>query len=186
VYYDQAGKAQFVADAGNTTTFTDTGLTNGVEYFYKVTAYDATCESGFSDILSVIPTNAGQATDPAGAATIETGIITGKGKTKEFIQLDAFAQGDGVVIRVTVLDGVTGSPIADAVVDLLITGPESLTLVTGPSNAAGVAEVTWQTSAPRKNNPGTIPGTYTVEVKGITATGYHWDGISTSTTFTIQ
>jgi len=37
VYYDQAGKAQFIADAGNNTTHIDTGLTNGVEYCYKVT-----------------------------------------------------------------------------------------------------------------------------------------------------
>ena len=186
VYYDQAGKAQLVAVAGNTTTFTDTGLTNGVEYFYKVTSYDGTCESGFSNILSAIPTNAGQATDPAGVDTIEIGIITGKGKTKTYTPQTTFVQGDGVVIRVTVIDGVTGSPIADAVVDLLITGPESLTLITGPSDAAGVAEATWQTSAPRKNNPGTATGDYTVEVKGITATGYHWDGITTSTTFKIQ
>ena len=84
------------------------------------------------------------------------------------------------------LDGVTGLPVADATVDLLITGPESLTLVTGPSDASGMAEATWNTQAAKKNNPGTTLGTYTVEVKGITAAGYHWDGVTTSTTFTIQ
>jgi len=186
VYYDQAGKAQFVANAGNNTTYLDTGLTNGVEYFYKVTAYDATCESGFSNILSAIPTNPGQATDPAGVSTMETGVYTGKGNAKTYTAQTLFNAGDGVVIRAYVVDGVTGLPVADATVDLLITGPESLTLVTGLSNAAGVAEVTWQTQAPRKNNPGTTLGSYTVEVKGITATGYHWDGVTTSTTFTIQ
>jgi len=186
VYYDQAGKVQWVADAGNMITFTDTGLTNGVEYFYMVTAYNATCESGFSEMVSAIPTNAGQATDPAGAAKIETGVISGKGKTKTYTPQTSFVQGDGVVIQVTVIDGVTGLPVADAIVDLLITGPESLTLVTGPSDASGMAEVTWQTSAARKNNSGTAPGTYTVEVKGITATGYHWDGVSIRASFTIQ
>jgi hypothetical protein len=186
VYYDQAGKAQFVADAGNNITYLDTGLTNGVEYCYKVSAYDATCESGFSNILCAIPTTQGQATDPAGVSAMETGIYAGKGKTKTYTPQMTFNPGDGVVIRAYVVDGVTGLPLPDATVDLLITGPESLTLVTGVSDATGLAEAIWNTQAPRKNNPGTTPGTYTVQVKGITATGYHWDGVTTSTTFTIQ
>jgi hypothetical protein len=186
VYYDQAGKAQLVADAGDTTTYLDTGLTNGVEYCYKVTAYDATCESGFSNILCAIPENQGQTTDPAGVSTMDTGIYTGKGKDKVYTPETAFAAGDGVVIRAYVVDGVTGLPVADATADLLIAGPESLTLVTGVSDAAGMAEATWQTQAPRKNNPGTATGDYTVTVKGITAAGYHWDGVTTDITFSIQ
>jgi hypothetical protein len=189
VYYDQNGKAQLIVDINDPagTTFTDTGLTNEVEYFYKVTSYyDATCESSFSNILSAIPQAQGQTTDPAGVSTMETGILTGKGKDKTYTAQTTFTAGDGVVIRVTVLDGVTGLPVADATVDLLITGPESLTLVTGPSDASGMAEATWNTQAAKKNNPGTTLGTYTVEVKGITAAGYHWDGVTTSTTFTIQ
>jgi hypothetical protein len=186
VYYDQAGKAQLVADAGNTTTYLDTGLTNGVEYCYKVSAYDATCESGFSNILCAIPQTQGQTTDPAGVSTLETGIYTGKGKTKTYTPQTTFFQGDGVVIRASVVDGVTGLPLADATVDLLITGPESVLLVTAPSNPAGIAEATWQTQAPRKNNPGTTPGDYAVEVKGVTAAGYHWDAVTTSANFTIQ
>ncbi|UCD98520.1 MAG: fibronectin type III domain-containing protein, partial [Chloroflexota bacterium] len=186
VYYDQAGKAQFVANAGNNTTYLDTGLSNGVEYCYKVTAYDGTCETGFSTILCAIPTSQGQATDPAGASTMETGIYTGKGKTKTYAPLSAFLVGDGVVIRVYVVDGVTGLPLADATVDLLITGPESLTLLTGPSDANGMAEATWQTKAPGKRNPGTAPGIYSVEVKGITAAGYHWDGTPINVSFILE
>ncbi len=185
VYYDQAGKAQLVADVGNTITYTDTGLTNGVEYIYKVTSYDAVCESGFSNTLSAIPNNNGQATDPASVSQVETGINTGKGKNKTFNLQTTFNAGDGVVIRVKVVDS-AGQPIPDATVDLLITGPESLTLVTGLSDAAGIAEANWHTTAPKKNNPGTTSGSYTVEVKGITATGYHWDGVGTLATFTIQ
>jgi hypothetical protein len=117
---------------------------------------------------------------------LETGIITGKGKDKTYTPQTTFSAGDSIIIRAYVVDGITGLPIADATVDLLITGPESLTLTTGPSDANGMAEATWQTQAPRKNNPGTTPGTYTVETKGVTATGYHWDGVTTSTTFTIQ
>ncbi|UCG24835.1 MAG: hypothetical protein JSW55_02215 [Chloroflexota bacterium] len=186
VYYDQAGKAQFVADAGNSLTHLDTGLTNGIEYCYKVTAYDGTCESGFSNILCAIPQSQGQTTDPAGVSTMETGILTGKGKDKTYTPQTTFNAGDGIIIRAYVVDGITGLPLADATVDLLITGPESLTLTTGPSDASGMAEAAWQTKAPGRKNPGTTPGTYTVETKGVTAAGYHWDGVTTSTTFTIQ
>jgi|GEM_PF-2145493 len=165
----------------------DLDLTDGQTYCYKVTAYDATCESGFSNILCAIPTNQGQATDPAGVSTMETGICTGKGKTRTCtFPSNVGNAGDDVVIRATVLDGVTGLPVADATVDLLITGPESLTLVTGPSDATGMAEATWQTKAPGRKNPGTTPGSYTVQIANVTATGYHWDGVQTSTTFTIQ
>jgi hypothetical protein len=186
VYYDQAGKAQLVADAGSTTTYTDTGLTNDVEYCYKVTAYDATCESAYSNIMCALPQAPGQTTDPAGVSTVETGVITGKGKDKTFELRTLFTAGDGVVMRAYVVDGTTGLPLPDATVDLLITGPESLTLITGVSDATGMSEATWNTQAPRKNNPGTTPGTYTVTVKGVTAAGYHWDGVTTDVTFTIQ
>jgi hypothetical protein len=189
VYYDQNGKAQLIIDIQDptVTTFTDTGLTNGVEYSYKVTSYyDATCESGFSNILNAIPTNQGQATDPAGVSALETGIYTGKGNTKTYTPQTAFNPGDGVVIRAYVVDSVTGLPLAGATVDLLITGPESATLTTGSSDAAGLAEATWNTQGPKGKNPGTTPGTYTVTTKGVTANGYHWDGVMTSTTFTIQ
>ena len=119
-------------------------------------------------------------------SAVETGVYTGKGKTRTYTVQTTFTAGDGVAIRAYVVDGGTGLAVADATVDLLVTGPESVTLVAGPSDANGMAEVTWQTKAPGKRSPGTIPGTYTVTVKGITAAGYHWDGVLTSATFTIQ
>ena len=51
---------------------------------------------------------------------------------------------------------------------------------------AGTAEAVWNTRAPKGNKPGTTPGDYTVQVKGITAWGYTWDGVTTNTTFEIQ
>jgi hypothetical protein len=64
LYYDQAGKAQPVTtlncsgDTPGCLSYTDTGLTNGQQYCYKVTSVakpsddsDITCESGFSNIL---------------------------------------------------------------------------------------------------------------------------------------
>jgi hypothetical protein len=69
LYYEQSGKAQLVADkdcaAGVCDTHTDTGLTNGQEYCYKVTAYTpdpGSCESSFSDTLCATATQPGQAT----------------------------------------------------------------------------------------------------------------------------
>jgi hypothetical protein len=187
VYYDQAGKAQLVADAGNTTTHLDSGLTNGVEYCYKVTAYDATCESGYSNILCAIPENQGQTTDPVGVSTMETGIYTGKGKNQTFTLQAIFNAGDAVVIRGRVLDGVTGLPISNATVEITIGGPETVTLNSNPSDADGWAEATWGTQSPnRKGQGGTAPGSYTATVTNVTASGYHWDSVTTSATFTMQ
>jgi len=186
VFYDQAGKAQLIADVGPDTTFTDTGLTDGVEYCYKVTAYGATCESAYSNILCAIPSNQGQQTDPAGADSVETGIYSGKGKNQTYSPQTSFTAGDDVTVRVWVVDGASGLPLADATVDMLITGPETTTVITGPSDANGLAEASWKTRAAGKRNPGTAPGAYTLQASYVTANGYHWDGVQTSTSFILQ
>jgi len=186
VYYDQAGKSQLIADVGSDTTYTDPGLTDGVEYCYKVTAYGPTCESPFSNILCATPSNQGQQTEPAGATALETGLYSGKGNNQTFNPQTAFNAGDNVTIRVLVVDQTTNLPLAGATVDLLISGPEGTTLSTGSSDANGLAEATWGTKAPNKRNPGTSPGSYTVQTAGVSANGYHWDGVQTGTTFTLQ
>jgi hypothetical protein len=192
VYYDQAGKSQLIEDVGLTTTFTDTGLMNGTEYCYKVTSYDATCESGFSNILCAIPNAPGQA--DAGVSEMETGkwVTTGKGKkqTTDFVIVappDVFNAGDAVVIRAYVVDSATGLPLGNATVDISITGPETRNLTTGPSDTNGRAEATWNTQKPnKKGQGGTTLGEYTATTINVTATGYAWDGSATSTTFNIQ
>jgi hypothetical protein len=200
VYYDQAGKAQFVGDAG-VTNYTDTGLTNGQEYCYKVTSlYDCDesgefdLESDFSNIICVTPTNPGQETDPVGVTEMLTGkwVTTGKGRDKatvfEIIELPAsFNQGEAIVIRAKVTDGVTEQPISNATVDILVSGPDTTSLTSGPSDAGGLAEATWNTQAPnKKGHGGTTPGSYTATTVDITATGYHWDNAKTSVGFDIQ
>jgi hypothetical protein len=186
VYYDQAGKAQLVADAGNSTTYLDTGLTNGVEYCYMVSAYDATCESGYSNILCAIPTNQGQAGPAVGVSTMETGIYTGKGKNQTFTLQTIFNAGDTVVVRALVQDQ-NSNPVSNATVEIVIGGPETVTLNSNPSDASGLAEVHWNTQSPnRKGQGGTTPGEYTATTTNVTASGYNWDGVTTSTTFTIQ
>jgi hypothetical protein len=190
VYYDQAGKSQLIADVGLTTTYTDTGLLNGTEYCYKVTSYyDSTCESTFSNILCAIPNAGGQL--EIGVNTIQTGkwVTTGKGKnqTTTFTITASFNAGDAVVIQAEVIDIATSLPVANATVDIDITGPESMSLTIGPSDSNGIVETTWQTSAPNKKGVGgTTPGTYTVTTTNVTASGYNWDGVMTSSDFTIQ
>jgi hypothetical protein len=186
LYYDQAGKAQLVTSLGLVTAYTDTGLTDGQEYCYKVTSLYADCESGFSNILCATPQPASQ----AGVESMLTGRYetTGQGKNKVtiFVETDLFAQGDGVVIRATVVDS-GGAPIEGAVIDVRITGPETADLVSGPSDASGIAEAVWNTSAPnKKGQGGTTPGAYTATTAGVTLNGYVWDGVPTSVNFTIQ
>jgi hypothetical protein len=185
VYYDQAGKAQLVAEVGNQTSHIDSGLTNGVEYCYKVTSVTDTCESGFSNILCAVPTNQGQTTLQAGVTELVTGLWTGKGNNQTFTLETLFNAGDSVTFQAKVVDQ-DGIPLEGATVDILITGPESTLVTSGPSDANGIAEASWNTKAPRKNSAGTLPGTYTASTKGVTANGYSWDTVETSATFSIQ
>jgi hypothetical protein len=134
LYYDQAGKAQLVTEFscpnGSTTacdSFTDTGLTNGQEYCYKVTSYGSACESEFSNILCAIPTQPGQAVNIGVIAPLQTGswVTEGKGKnaTTEFVIGSSFSQGDSVVIQASVHDQ-DGLAVAGATITFSVTGPE--------------------------------------------------------------
>ena len=172
VYYDQATKAQLVANAGNTTSYVDTGLTNGQQYCYKVTAYDGTCESDFSNILCAIPKG-----DQLASVGVGSLITLPPGST-------TFRAGDPIPFQASVV-WVGGTPVtfAGSFVSLAITGPTSLTLTTGQIQADGTAEATWPTQKGRNKTPS---GDYRVEVIGVTLDQYVWDGVQTSTTFTIR
>jgi hypothetical protein len=186
VYYDQSGKAQLVSSVGfDTTIFTDTSVINGSEYCFKVTSLYADCESSFSNIICAIPNNPGQAR--VGVNQVETGLYTGKGKNQTFTLTSLFDAGDTVVVRAYVIDAGTGLPVANATVDITISGPENINLSSGPSDNAGMVEVSWSTSAPnRKGQGGTTPGNYTASVTNVVASGYIWDGVTTSAAFQIQ
>ncbi|NVK42396.1 MAG: hypothetical protein HWE39_14235 [Oceanospirillaceae bacterium] len=193
LYYDQAGKAQLVADLQcsqqNCTSYIDTGLTNGQKYCYKVTASGTSCESGFSNILCATPTQPGQNLVASVTNPLVTGkwVEEGKGKnaTTSFVLTSDFAQGDGIVIQASIADQ-DGFPVAGATVAIRIDGPETAQLTTGPSDASGVAEVTWNTQAPsRKGQGGTAAGTYTATTTDVTSNDYSWDQTPASTTFSI-
>jgi hypothetical protein len=187
VYYDQAGKAQPIADVGLTILYLDTGLTNGQEYCYKVSSLYADCESGFSEVVCATPQNQGQTTDPAGVDTLETGLYTGQGKNQVWQASTVFLAGDTVTIRARVIDQITQLPIANATVEITIGGPETVTINSNPSGSDGWAEATWQTQKRNKGGQGgTLPGSYTATTTNVTASGYHWDSVTPATTFTIQ
>ncbi len=188
VYYDQGGKSQLIADVGMATSYTDTGLTNGSQYCYKVTAYTATCESAYSNILCATPNNQGQA---RAGATLSTGLYekSGKGKnaTTVFVPTTTFTVGNTVTVRAVVLNAANGLPVPNATVNIAISGPAAANLVTGQSNTSGVAEATWQTQAPNKKGQGGTPtGSYTATVTNVTAAGYSWNGAGNPVNFTLQ
>jgi hypothetical protein len=55
IYYDKDGKSQPVTSVWPRTTYTNTALTNGQQYCYKVTSLYAECESGFSNVKCAVP-----------------------------------------------------------------------------------------------------------------------------------
>jgi hypothetical protein len=162
-------------------------LANG----YHTIEVQASSNSGTrSDVITTEVVGTVQ-TPKVKASSIETGgyVTTGSRKSKEtkWVQASAFNQGDKVVFRVTVKDN-SGAPVSGATVKLSITGPSSTEVTSAASDAAGIAEASWQTSAPNKRNiGGTETGTYTVTVTNITASGFEWDGATTTyKTFTIN
>jgi len=183
--YDTADAADPLA-----TGYTDPGLTNGQEYCYQVTSYNIdpvsgiVCESDFSILQCATPTSSATAT--VGISMLETGTGTGL----SFVPAGVFNVGDNVVIRAYVVDG-SGVPVAEAFVDIRITGPDPDTvtvaqLTSTPSDVDGIAEASWQTAGPRRRQPRTAPGIYTATVINVTAAGYAWDGVATAIVFEIK
>ena len=115
-----------------------------------------------------------------------TGVYEGKGQNKTFTSQTAFTAGNTVVDRAQVLDA-NGQPVSNATMEVTIGGPESVTLNSGPSRADCWAEVTWQTQNPNKKGQGGTPaGTFSAATTNATVSGYNWDSVTTSITFTIQ
>jgi hypothetical protein len=168
-----------LADDGSFVYTPAPGFTGDDHFTYQ--ANDGQALSNLATVLiSVTPTGGGAT---AGVSSLETGLVSGKGQNQTFTPSSLFSPGDTVTIRMTVLDG-DGNPVPDATVTVGISGPESTTVTSNPSDADGLAEASWKTSNKGKNP--TPTGTYSVSVTGVTATGYTWDQVQTSTTITLQ
>jgi hypothetical protein len=191
LYYDQSGKAQEIATvacASASCSYTDTGLTNGQQYCYKVTAESAVCESLFSDIACATPQPPGQQSLAGVGEMVSGWYRMGKGRnaTLEWRLTDQFFQGDDIVIRARVTDQ-QGTPLSNAKIDFAIRGPENVDLVSGNSDADGYAEATWSTAKANKRGVGgTAVGAYTATVSGLSISNHSWDGVGTQITFDIN
>ena len=193
VYYDQAGKAQQIVNLVcanvNCTSYTDSDLTNGQSYSYKVTASNSECESGFSNIMSATPQPPGQQAT-VGVLSMQSGkwVTEGKGKnaTQTFIFTTDFAAGDEIVFRMQVTDQ-GGTPLPGATVNLAISGPENTSISSGASDANGNTKALWATQKPNKKGiGGTASGSYTATVSGLNAPSHDWDGIANEVSFTVS
>jgi hypothetical protein len=132
--------------------------------------------------LSVLPVGGGNTVT---AESVVTGRIVGKGNSKTFEPQSTFVQGDEVVLRILVQDG-GGSPVDGATVTLEIGGPETVALTSSSSGQDGIAEASWNTSAPKRNGQGgTATGDYVATTTSISADGLSWDGVPTSATFAV-
>ena len=191
LYYDQSGKAQWVttlACAGECLSYSDTGLTNGQAYCYKVTASNTECESAFSNILCATPQSPGQ-TQYASVAILETGhwVTEGKGRNRYPVYLASteFPAGDEIIFKIRVTDE-SGTGISGTQASIAIYGPESVNLESLVTDSQGEAEATWATLRPNKKGiGGTAIGTYTAEITGIKSSTHQWNGIPGEWSFDI-
>jgi hypothetical protein len=192
LYYDQSGKAQLVASldcaAGECLQFTDSGLTNGQQYCYKVSAFDSECESAFSNIMCATPQARGQVQTAAVTLT-ETGrwITAGKARDKYpvYQATTVFDAGDEIIVKLRVTDS-TGTGVGGAQASIAITGPESLVLLSSVTDSQGNAEARWATVKPNKRGVGgTTSGAYTAAVLGLNSTSHQWDGTPSELDFDI-
>ncbi len=150
----------------------------------------ATTSSGTRGNAITVYVQAQQAL-PIKADSISAGKYVNTGTKRSpvytFVDATSFKQGEKVILQIQVSDG-NSAPAANATVNVSISigSSQVASLVSGPSNSSGIAEATWQTSAPnRKGTGGTAAGTYTATVTKVSKTGYEWNQVSTSTSFAI-
>jgi hypothetical protein len=171
-------------NADGSFTYTPNGGFTGTDSFTYVAQDPSGADSNEATVTINVNAVGGGAT--ASVASIETGILTGKGKSATYTQQSLFTQGNEVIIRITIIDQQI-VPVEGATVTVGITGPEILTVFSGPSGADGIAEAKWKTSSPnRKGEGGTAPGDYTATTELVEAAGYTWDGSLQSAEFEIN
>jgi subtilisin len=113
------------------------------------------------------------------------GVYDGRGRNKTFTEKTSFVTGETIIFRATVQDD-NGLPVSGAVVEFNLTGSQTVTLTSKPSDNDGYAVATWQTQRAKKRLPGTPTGTYYVSIISVNVSGYIWDGQAPSASFTLH
>lgn len=167
------GVLSFNAD-GSFNYVPNAGFTGSDSFTYQ--ASDGT-DVSIAATVSITISPAGGVTE-VGVSNVSTGYyqVTGKGgnKISTFISTTGIPVGESVVIRVSVTDS-NASPVADAIVTSLISGPETVAVISNSSDENGLAEASWQTSAPSKQGSGgTLTGSYTATVSNVSG---NWNGV---------
>jgi hypothetical protein len=156
---------------------------SGSDSFTYVARDSSVADSNEATVTITVNAIGGGAT--VGSHSIETGIITGKGKSATFTLQSVFVQGDEVIFRIQIVDQ-DSAPVEGATVTVAIIGPENLSVVSAPSDANGIAEARWNTSSPnRKGQGGTATGGYTATTGLVEAAGHTWDGVESTASFEI-
>ena len=142
-----------IASGLGSTTWQDTGLTNGVTYYYVVTAV-GTSESAASNQVSATPS---ATSNVMHVGSITYNLTGGRKKTLN--------------ISVTVLNN-ANQPLSGASVTVTVyLNGGAIGSATGTTSSTGTAR--FSVSRPSS-------GTYTTTVNNVTDSGYVWDGVTPS------
>lgn len=177
----------FAGGSPTSASVEDPGQVNYNQEGTFTTSFSATDNAGATCVAAtVLVTVTAASGNQVGVNTITTGYYqtTGKGKDKvtTFVQSNTIPVGEEVIIRSSVTD--SNGAVSGATVSSNITGPVTTAVTSAPSDLTGIAESSWQTSAPnRKGNGGTPTGLYTVTTTNVSG---NWNGVTTSITFTLQ
>jgi subtilisin family serine protease len=141
--------------------------------------------SGRVNAFKAVSEGTPPAAQEVGVDSLVIGKYSGRGKHKTFdTSSTSFIQGDTVVLRAHVTDN-TGGNVAGATVQIVISGPKAASL-SCVSDSQGWAETSWSTSAPNKRGKGgTATGAYQATVIQVTASGYAWDNVETTSNFSL-
>ncbi len=149
-----SGAETFLTQVGNVLTYADSGLTNGVAYYYKVTAVNSVGESSQSNEANATPT-ASVPTLHVSSITTKTQTLGGGNK-----KIDTF---------VTVKDS-NNMPVSGATVSIKVTLPSGSVLASsGTTDASGNVMIV---VGPTKEI-----GSYTSCIDNVVLAGFAFDGI---------
>lgn len=133
---------------GNVLAYTDTPVTNGLTYYYQVTAINSVGESSRSNEASATP---------SAAKTLSVTVATNKA---------SYSRGSYVYITVTVKDATSGSPLQGASVQVTVYYPNGSVAATGSGTTSSNGTVRFTYRIPRNGQTGTYKVSATASLAG--------------------